>query len=323
MTDTSLATSPPPLVEQGDPVDDGRAFRRALGHFATGVTVVTTTHGGAAYGMTVNSFSAVSLDPSLVLWSIREDSTSRETFTSAGHFTINVLAESQIDVSGLFARPGPGAFDEVASSAGLLGDPLIHGAVAQFECETERIVEAGDHLILLGRVRRFSRFDGKPLLFSQGQYGSFSSHPELGDPVVPLSDVVGTADEEALFPTVLKAAHHTMSALFANQREKLGITQPVGRVLNRLALGARTTAEVRDEAFISEIAADDALAELATSGHARQGDDGRWALTESGQQLRAALRRSAEEFTATQVRDIAPADLEVARRVLATLAARR
>lgn len=323
MTSAPLTSHSWNLAEEGDPVDDGRAFRRALGQFATGVTVVTTSLDGELYGMTANSFSAVSLDPPLVLWSIRKDSSSRDAFATSGHFVINVLNEPQIEVSGLFARPGEGRFEKASWATGVHGDPLLDDSGAHFECVTENVMDAGDHLILLGRVNRFARYEGAPLLFSQGQYGSFSSHPDLGADGAPEAGAaVDPNGEEALFPTLLRAADRTMSALFDEQRKALGITRLTSRVLNRLAMGARSTEEVRAEAFLGENSVVEALNELADDGLVHQSAEDRWELTGSGVQLRAALRLSAEAFTAEQLREIPPADLGAARRVLMALAER-
>ena len=319
MTTSSLPQGLSVPAEHGDPRDDVRAFRRALGQYATGVTVITTSHLGERIGMTANSFAAVSLDPPLIVWSIRKESRSRDAFTESGHFAVNVLAGGQTDVSGLFARAHDGQMSTVEWVEGDLGDPLLAGAVAQFQCVTESVVEAGDHLMILGRVQRFARFDGPPLCFALGQYGTFRRHPELGTGDAHIEAEADPAGETSLFMSLLKAADHHMSALFDEHRTAVGVTVATGRVLNRLALGARSVQTLEDEAFIGENAAQDALAQLCAAGHVRQEQGGLWALTESGRELRAALRRSAETFTAEQLDGIDPVDLQAAERVLATL----
>lgn len=322
MTTSSLPMRSPAPAEHGDPLSDGRAFRRALGQFATGVTVIATSHEGEQVGMTANSFSALSLEPPLILWSIRKESGSLTAFTQSGHFTVNVLADHQIDTSALFARAHDGQMAQADWTAGALGDPLLNGAVAHFECVTESVTEGGDHLILLGRVQRFARFDEAPLLFAQGQYGSFRRHPELDAGPAPAEVSDGATIEESLFMSLLKATDQRMSTLFDEHRRTLGVTVASGRVLNRLALGPRSLLQIEEEAFIGENAAEDALAALAEGGHVRAEPDGLWTLTDHGRELRAALRRSAETFTSEQLRGIPQEDIAAAERVLGALLAR-
>lgn len=149
--------------------DDHGHFRRALGRFATGVTVVTTrTADGKLEGLTANSFSSVSLDPPLVLWSLRRQAPSLSSFTAAGHFAVNVLGTHQKHLCRHFATPHADKFDAVPHRIGDHGAPLIEHAIARFECRTEQVIEAGDHLIFLGRVLRATHRDGEPLIFATG-----------------------------------------------------------------------------------------------------------------------------------------------------------
>lgn len=149
--------------------DDPRDLRRALGTFATGVTVVTTVgEGGQPVGLTVNSFSSVSLEPPLVLWSLVVKSPQLEVFRSAPHFAVNILAEEQEALCRQFASPVPDRFADVAWRAGVGGVPVIDGAVAQFECVTETSHPGGDHEIFIGRVVRYRWSERGPLLFCNG-----------------------------------------------------------------------------------------------------------------------------------------------------------
>lgn len=158
---------------------DPRQLRNALGRFATGVTVVTTrTPDGKLEGITVNSFSAVSLDPPLVLWSIKRSAPSLASFKAAGMFAINVLTQKQADLSHHFATPAADKFAGVEFSAGFGGCPLLSDTLASFECEIERMVEGGDHLIVIGRILRFGYCDAPPLLFSSGRYCRAAALPD-------------------------------------------------------------------------------------------------------------------------------------------------
>jgi flavin reductase (DIM6/NTAB) family NADH-FMN oxidoreductase RutF len=153
------------------PTLDAKALRAALGAFATGVTVVTCRNpAGQAVGLTVNSFNALSLDPPLVLWSLRLASPSLPAFDAAEHFAINVLAEGQVELSRRFASAAPGKFDEGAWHDGLHRLPLLAGNAASFECERVSRQDAGDHRLYIGRVLRHLWQPVPPLLFHRGHY---------------------------------------------------------------------------------------------------------------------------------------------------------
>lgn len=148
-----------------------RALRDAFGHFATGVTVVTTRQpDGTPRGFTANSFTSVSLDPPLLLVCVGKGALSCETFEQADHFTINVLADSQREISGLFASQSPEKFDIADWSPDARNMPVIDGALARFSCARHRLVDAGDHLILIGRVEDFETREGHPLGYYRGAY---------------------------------------------------------------------------------------------------------------------------------------------------------
>ena len=172
------------------PADDGgRGLRQALGRYATGVAVVTARPpGGRAVGMTVNSFTSVSLSPPLVLWCIADAAPSRPEFAAASHVAVHILAAGQHHLASRFAGRPAGRhdkvgrhdkFDGLATSAGLGGAPLIDGAIARFQCRTVRFVDTGDHSIVVGEVNRFEAFDGEPLLFHGGTYRVAAAHPDL------------------------------------------------------------------------------------------------------------------------------------------------
>ncbi len=157
---------------------DSKALRHALGHFATGVTIITCRDAaGQPVGLTANSFNSLSLDPPLVMWALRCASHHLADFQAARHFAVNVLAQSQIDLSRRFASPVPDRFALGEWRDGEGGAPVLTGCTAVFECETERHVVAGDHVLFIGQVRRFSDAPVAPLLFQSGQYR------QLGDPI--------------------------------------------------------------------------------------------------------------------------------------------
>lgn len=168
------AVAPP--VPDTPAVPDSRGLRTALGQFATGITVVTTRAStGGFVGLTVNSFSALSLQPPLVLWSLRCSSPSLPVFQGAERFVVNVLAEAQVEVSRRFASPLPDKFDGVAHAESTTGLPLLHGAAAWFECRTVSQQMAGDHCLFIAEVERFTASELAPLLFHAGGYFALGS----------------------------------------------------------------------------------------------------------------------------------------------------
>lgn len=150
---------------------DSKTLRKTLGAFTTGVTVITTLDAdGRRYGVTANSFSSVSLDPPLVLWSQSTTSRSHPAFRDAERFVINILAVDQIPVSDRFARSADDKFDGFDTDEGLAGLPIIRGAAAFLECRKIATYPGGDHVVFLGQVENLSRADRAPLVFCDGQY---------------------------------------------------------------------------------------------------------------------------------------------------------
>jgi 3-hydroxy-9,10-secoandrosta-1,3,5(10)-triene-9,17-dione monooxygenase reductase component len=150
---------------------DPTEFRKALGAFATGVTIITTrTADGTPLGLTANSFNSVSLNPPLVLWSLANTSMSIETFKTAPHWAVHVLASDQEALSGRFARRGEDKFSGLDVDTGVGGIPLLRGCTARFQCKTAFQYEGGDHVIFVGEVVSFDRADSSPLVFHGGKY---------------------------------------------------------------------------------------------------------------------------------------------------------
>lgn len=154
------------------PDGNPRAFRDALGRFATGVTVITADTAEGPMGFTANSFAGVSLDPALVLWSLANASSRYRHFATAGHYAIHVLDQTHVDWLARFNRGGSG-FDGLNHEVNPEGVPVVHGALARFDCAQQATHDGGDHLIIVGRVLRASYRNGAPLVFSQGVYGGF------------------------------------------------------------------------------------------------------------------------------------------------------
>jgi flavin reductase (DIM6/NTAB) family NADH-FMN oxidoreductase RutF len=150
---------------------DPRTLRDALGCFATGVTVVTCLRDGEPAGLTVNSFTSVSLEPPLLLVCIRKDASSAGALTAASHFAINVLQTGQQPASIRFATRDEDRFGATPWACGEAGAPILHESLGVFECERFAVYDGGDHHILVGKVEKAS-FDAKldPLLYFRGRY---------------------------------------------------------------------------------------------------------------------------------------------------------
>ncbi|MDN6860230.1 flavin reductase family protein [Pseudomonas sp. CAN2814] len=156
---------------------DSRQLRDVLGTFVTGVTVITTRDAaGIAHGVTANSFSSVSLDPPLVLWSQALSSRSYSAFQAGTHFTINILAQDQVALSNHFAQSRDDKFAGIELLDGAHAAPVLADTTAYLECEKVAQYPGGDHVIYLGRVLRIGHSDREPLAFGSGRYLATRSH---------------------------------------------------------------------------------------------------------------------------------------------------
>ena len=155
---------------------DTKAFRQALGCFPTGVAVVTVAAGAEPIGITVNSFTSVSLEPPLILWCLKRESNRHHGFASAAGYTISLLGTEHQSVSSRLSRPGEHRLHGLALLETELGPPALADSLAIFECVREATYPGGDHDILLGRVARFAcREAGQPLVYYRGRYGALSA----------------------------------------------------------------------------------------------------------------------------------------------------
>ena len=154
---------------------DQARFREALGHFATGVTVVTAMEDGEPVGFSCQSFSALSLDPPMVLLAPAKSSTSWPRIARAGSFCVNILGEHQEAVCLAFAVSGGDKFDGVGWTPGVTGSPVLDGALAVIECHLGDIFDGGDHELVTGHVVSLDIGEGGPLLFYRSGFGRFVS----------------------------------------------------------------------------------------------------------------------------------------------------
>lgn len=161
---------------------DPLEFRRVMGHFPTGVSVITTVHDGEMHGMTANSLTSVSLDPMLVLACLACGARTALAIQRAGHFAVNILAEEQLEISKRFAKPNQDHFEGLDVIRGHRDLPLLPGALAYLVCSVDDVVKAGDHDIVLGRVEdcQASANGAQPLVFFKGGYARLPGMGRLG-----------------------------------------------------------------------------------------------------------------------------------------------
>ena len=155
------------------PTIDARVFRDTLGHYASGITVVSAIADGEPVGFTCQSFYSVSVDPPLVSFSVMRTSTTYPRIAAGGRFTVNVLAHDQHHISNQFARKGTDKWAGIAWHPALSGNPVIDDTLMWVDCEAWAEYEAGDHLVIIGRVVEMSAPEwhtGSPLLYFKGGY---------------------------------------------------------------------------------------------------------------------------------------------------------
>ncbi|HHK4226753.1 flavin reductase family protein [Pseudomonas aeruginosa] len=158
------------------------SFREALGHYASGITVITTHTDGEPIGFTCQSFYSVSMSPPLVSFSVMSSSASYPRIRQAGRFAVNILSGEQVKISNQFARKGTDKWHGVEWQASPLGNPIITGSLHWLDCEIHAEHAAGDHLIVIGEVKALNRHEAaatQPLLYFKGQYCNLAASSVL------------------------------------------------------------------------------------------------------------------------------------------------
>lgn len=154
-------------------------FREALGHYASGITVVTTHIDGEPIGFTCQSFHSVSMSPPLVSFSVMSNSASYPKIRQAGRFAVNILSDAQVEVSNQFARRGTDKWRGIDWKESPLGNPLIAGSLHWIDCKIHAEYAAGDHVIVIGEVKALNLQEAaatQPLLYFKGQYRNIAAH---------------------------------------------------------------------------------------------------------------------------------------------------
>ncbi|CAM2188495.1 FMN reductase (NADH) NtaB [Paraburkholderia sacchari] len=308
------------LIEQGNPSDDARMFRRCLSQYGTGVAIVTAVHGADRWAVTVNSFSSLSLDPPLLLWSIDKKSRSFEAFSACGYFAVNILSSEQIGLSRHFSSKIADKFESVDWESGKLGAPLLAGCIAHFECSVYARHDGGDHLILVGHVRHVTKFEGLPLIFSQGQYSIPCEHPDV--PVEPntMAQTIDTPTNNVL--QLVFNTHHALSEAFEEHRRAEGVSVAVARVLATVCASPGIMLDsIARQTYLGQRDVEDAIMELTQKSLLTRVENGGVQLTKSGLALREAIRERWVAFQETQLEGISPAEIAVLIHVLGRMVA--
>jgi len=262
-------------------------FRNALGRFATGVTIVTTTDGDDnPVGVTASSFNSVSLDPPLVLWSLAKSAHSLPAYQNSGGFNVHVLAAHQSDISNGFARPGENKFAGIDWKNCSQGFPLLPECAALFRCKTNFQYEGGDHIIFVGEVIDFEDHDLPALVFHSGKYAEARTKPVVdvdAEPDVDLNN--GQFTENFLF-YLLSRAHFQSSYPVRKAIYALGMSEREYFCLSLLSMsGALPSDEIAHRLEHTGHAPDQAIIDsLEQRGWVTQ-DDGKFQISPEGQKV--------------------------------------
>jgi flavin reductase (DIM6/NTAB) family NADH-FMN oxidoreductase RutF/DNA-binding MarR family transcriptional regulator len=281
---------------------------------------MTTVANGEPVGVTANSFSSLSMDPPLVLWSIAHASRSSAAFKNAKHFAVNILAVEQVEYSQRFASPAENRFEGVDWRPGVLGSPILPNVIASLECAPETTLQGGDHLILIGRVKKYSRYAGNALLYAQGRYAVAEDHPslQLKPSGVAKADAKLNGRDMHLM-ALLAYVEMYASEAFDKHRQSQGLNITQSRILFALSGGNQLSLEeIIARSFLPRDSAEDALDSLTERGYIA-GQLNAFALTESGRNLFTRLIAQLGKFEAEQLSSISQQDLAVTRSVLEKL----
>ncbi len=279
---------------------DPRAFRQALGSFATGVTIITTQdNNGEPLGLTVNSFNSVSLDPPLVLWSLAKDALCLPVFREVEHWAVHVLSSAQADISNRFAQRGEDKFDGIEIDHGVGGIPLLKGCTARFQCKTAYQYEGGDHVIFVGEVQEFDQIDTAPLVFHGGKYARATHRAERDEQ--PRTPYLGGSFNENFLGYLLGRSHFKFYDRIRPLLKSEALTDDEFYVLSTLTLKHDMTAEQMDTvmAGVLDEAGHEPLHALVERNYVEKAADGpsdhsAYQLTNSGSECALRLISAAK-----------------------------
>ena len=309
----------------GDQEGHARRFRNALGAFATGVTIVTTRdEQGRDIGLTANSFNSVSLDPPMVLWSLAKSARSLQSFLSAPHFAVHVLAADQEELSMRFATRGSEKFTGLDLERGASQVPLLRGCSARFQCRTAFRHEGGDHVIFVGAVESFDQSDRPPLVFHGGRY-ALTVQKEPVQQSSPESLEPDSSFSQDFLIYLLSRARFQLFLSLRRDLEQHGLSEAQWFVLSILGVSDdRTVAELdRLLWYTGHRVTYELLASLTASGfadlHGSYDPHARVTLTENGRRAVIELVAAAKAAEDDAERNLGNAEVRILKRALRTI----
>ena len=228
-------------------VIDPKGLRRCLGSFATGVAVITTRYDDNDRGITVNSFTSLSMDPPLVLWCLARSSRTYAEFTASDHFIVNILSIDQVTVSNRFAFRSEEEFPtDVAFTRAIAEVPLLEGACASLQCRRIDVLAGGDHAVMVGEVIDFADSDRPGPVYRAGQYAVADAHPSA---VAPSRDNLGQGFLDTTVRPALAGISRRFESFFDEELREAGISsrdaQVLGLLLSRDALNSEQIARCK------------------------------------------------------------------------------
>lgn len=300
---------------------DPKDFRRALGMFATGVTIVTTCAAdGSPVGVTANSFNSVSLNPPLVLWSLAKNARSLQAFTTGEHWNVHILSQEQEALSNRFARAGEDKFGQQALDAGVTNAPLLPDCSARFQCKTMFQYEGGDHIIFVGEVLAYDRSERPPLLYVTGQY-ALAAQKAQAISTDAQADSANTLYSENLIGYLLGRAHYQFLAGFRAQLNERHLSDSDFFVLSLLSV--REPLSDRDiAAHIAYTGIDIGpvlLQSLCDRGLLRKNDQANYGLSTAGRDAILHVMAAAKAEEADVIAQLGEAEIALLRNVLKRL----
>jgi flavin reductase (DIM6/NTAB) family NADH-FMN oxidoreductase RutF len=254
-------------------VIEQQLFRDVIGRFASGVTVITTTANGAAFGTTASAVSSLSMDPPMILVCLNKTSETGRAVAEAGVFGVNILAEGQEELAYKFARKGSDKFNGVAVATGQTGVPLLTDGLANLECQVAESVTGGTHTVLLARVAVAEGRDGAPLTYFRGQFGRLERTQEEFA-YAAMRDLVLTRQVPLNQPLELAPLARRLDldpAQVAFALMKLASEQLVSRTADGQYLAAPLTVQLADEMFDARCVIEIGVADAAV-GHLSEAD---------------------------------------------------
>jgi 3-hydroxy-9,10-secoandrosta-1,3,5(10)-triene-9,17-dione monooxygenase reductase component len=308
-----------------DPEDHARRFRRALGAFATGVTIVTTRDAeGRDIGLTANSFNSVSLDPPMVLWSLAKNARSLPVFLAASHFAVHVLAADQEELSLRFATRGSEKFGGLDLERGASQVPLLRGCSARFQCRTAFRHEGGDHVIFVGAVETFDQSDRTPLVFHGGRYALAVQKEPVPLPAQESAEPDSSFSQDFLI-YLLRRAQFQLFLSLRRDLEQHGLSEDQWFVLSILGVSDDRTVADLDRLlwYTGHRVTYELLAGLTAAGfanlHGSYDPNARVTLSDNGRRAVIELVAAAKAAEDHAERNLGTAEVRILKRALRTI----